>query len=190
MSQATLAPVKGLTYLDTYITPAEAAELLNHIDQQPWLADLKRRVQHYGYKYDYRARKIDQSMRLGPLPVWLQPLAQRLHAEQHILAVPEQIIINEYLPGQGIADHIDCEPCFGGTILSLTLGSGCMMNFTHASSRARESVWLAPQSLIIMQNEARYEWLHGIPARRSDRVAGEKRLRTRRVSLTFRTVIG
>lgn len=189
MTDADLAQIKGLTYLDAYISPAEAAQLLNQIDQQPWLADLKRRVQHYGYKYDYRTRQIDQSMRLGQLPVWLQPLAQRLHAEQHILATPDQVIINEYLPGQGIADHIDCEPCFGDTILSLTLGSGCMMNLTHKSSRARVSIWLAPQSLIIMQNEARYEWLHGIPARKRDVVAGEKRLRTRRVSLTFRKVI-
>jgi len=28
-------------------------------------------VQHYGYRYDYKARTIDHSMRLGELPQWV-----------------------------------------------------------------------------------------------------------------------
>lgn len=54
--------VTGLLYLPDFITAAEEQELLERIDREPWLTDLKRRVQHYGYKYDYRARAIDLSM--------------------------------------------------------------------------------------------------------------------------------
>lgn len=45
--------ISGLTYIPNFITATEHDLLLPQIDQQPWLTDLKRRVQHYGYKYDY-----------------------------------------------------------------------------------------------------------------------------------------
>ena len=37
------------------------------MDARPWLSDLKRRVQHYGYKYDYRARAIDHTSQVQQL---------------------------------------------------------------------------------------------------------------------------
>lgn len=40
----------GLTYIPEYIPPDEQSQLLDLIDRQPWSAELKRRVQHYGYK--------------------------------------------------------------------------------------------------------------------------------------------
>ena len=46
--------------------------LLSRIDNQQWLGDLKRRVQHYGFKYDYRERKVNLELRIGALPEWLQ----------------------------------------------------------------------------------------------------------------------
>ena len=73
-----------------------------------WRDDLSRRVQHYGWRYDYKARAITPDMHIGALPDWLQQLAQRLHDETNLFdRVPEQVIVNEYLPGQGIAMHTD-----------------------------------------------------------------------------------
>jgi hypothetical protein len=46
--------IVGPTHISNYITQAEEAQLINIIDQQPWLHDLKRQVQHYGYQYDYK----------------------------------------------------------------------------------------------------------------------------------------
>ena len=48
--------IPGLIYISNYISPATAKSLLEIIDQQPWLNELKRRVQHYGYRYDYKKR--------------------------------------------------------------------------------------------------------------------------------------
>jgi len=48
---------------------------------------------------------------------------------------------------------------------------------------------LEPRSLIVLKGEARYEWAHGIAKRKSDNWQGQVFKRTRRVSLTFRTVI-
>ncbi len=42
--------IPGLTYIPEYIPPDEQSQLLDLIDRHPWSAELKRRVQHYGYK--------------------------------------------------------------------------------------------------------------------------------------------
>ena len=67
--------VPGLRYIAGFVAQMEEARLLAAVDAAPWLSDLKRRVQHYGYRYDYKARKVVRSMYLGPLPDWVQPLA-------------------------------------------------------------------------------------------------------------------
>lgn len=179
----------GLTYHPDFVTENEAERLLIKVDAAPWITTFKRRVQHYGYRYDYKRRTVDESLFLGNLPTWLLPLASRLCNAGLIAEIPDQVIVNEYDPGQGIAPHVDCEPCFGDTILSLTLGSGCIVDFAHTQNKAKHSVWLAPRSLMVMHGSARYDWTHGIAPRKSDIWMGQKISRGRRVSLTFRKVI-
>ncbi|MXV85708.1 alpha-ketoglutarate-dependent dioxygenase AlkB [Candidatus Poribacteria bacterium] len=181
--------IPGLRYIENYITAKRHDLLLTEVDTHPWLDDLKRRVQHYGFKYDYRARKVNHDMRIGKLPEWLKELSEKLLKDEYMPEVADQVIINEYLPGQGIASHIDCEPCFKGTISSLSLGAGCVMNFTHRYDRRTAQVWLEPGSLLVMSGEAREKWMHGITARRSDVWEGQTYPRGRRISLTFRNVI-
>ena len=189
-NQEAVTTISGLRYVENYIDEHQHDWLLARIDKHQWLDDLKRRVQHYGFKYDYRARKVNHDMRIGELPEWLKRFSHKLHEDGHMLQIADQVIINEYLPGQGIANHIDCEPCFNDTIVSLSLGSGCVMNFTNKSDKTKKiPVWLAPRSLVILSGEARYDWLHGIAARKWDEWDGHKYERQRRVSLTFRKVI-
>jgi alkylated DNA repair dioxygenase AlkB len=163
--------------------------LLNLIDRQPWSGELKRRVQHYGYKYDYKKRAVIQAMYLGELPAWAKKLAGRLHQQGFTPQIPDQLIVNEYKPGQGIASHIDCVSCFGDPILCLSLGSACVMNFTHIPAGIKAALLLQPGSLLILQGEARYQWHHSIAPRKRDKYRGAELARTRRVSLTFRTVL-
>ncbi len=178
----TAAPdIPGLRYAPDFITPDEERALIEIIDHQLWLSDLKRRVQHYGYKYDYKARAVTDDAYLGPLPEWIENIASRLSFK------PDQAILNEYLPGQGISAHVDCVPCFGDMIASLSLGSGATMQFTKAGQK--EEIYLEPRSLVTLSGSARYKWTHAIPARKSDRVNGFKVERQRRISLTFRAVI-
>ena len=190
-NQEAIAMIGGsLQYVKNYINEKQQDWALARIDEHQWLNDLKRRVQHYGFKYDYRARKVDMDMRIGELPAWLERLSHKLHKDEYMPEVADQVIVNEYLPGQGISSHIDCEPCFKDTIVSLSLGSGCVMNFTNKFDKTKKiPVWLEPRSLVVLSGEARSEWLHGIPARKSDVWEGQKHDRQRRVSLTFRKVI-
>lgn len=180
--------IPGLSYRSNYIDEPEQRALLDTIDQQPWLTDLKRRVQHYGYKYDYKARTVTPELYLGPLPGWMMPLANRLHLNGLFSTTPDQAIINEYQPGQGISAHVDCVPCFGSEIASLSLGSACVMEFTHPHHNRQTKV-LEPCSLFILTGAARYDWQHCIPARKSDVIGCIKINRARRVSITFRNVI-
>ncbi|WP_025144351.1 alpha-ketoglutarate-dependent dioxygenase AlkB [Pedobacter jeongneungensis] len=182
-------PIPGLDYREDFITPEEEDNLLANIAAEPWLGDLKRRVQHYGWKYDYRARSLDYNMYLGPLPVWIEVIADKLIQQGLIKECPDQVIINEYKPGQGIANHVDCEPCFGDTIISLSLGSACTMNFIESLSKQKREVILKPRSVVAISAQARYDWSHGIPARLADEIDGIRVNRSLRISMTFRKTI-
>jgi alkylated DNA repair dioxygenase AlkB len=183
-----VAEVPGLQYIPYYISSKTEADLMYTIDRGLWLTDLKRRVQHYGYRYDYKTRSLDTTMYIGSLPYWAEDLADRLYSEGLTSALPDQVIVNEYIPGQGISDHVDCLPCFGDTIVSLTLGSSCIMEYTHVKSKAKVPVFLERSSLVVMHGDARHQWMHGIPARKSDEYHGLTYPRTRRISITFRKV--
>jgi alkylated DNA repair dioxygenase AlkB len=188
MPTQTVKPA-GLHYLPNYLTQAEHDQLRAAIDREPWLTDLKRRVQHYGYRYDYKNRSVDPSMFLGPLPGWTADLTERFYQEKLIARRPDQLIVNEYLPGQGISPHIDCIPCFGDTILSVSLGCSCIMVLTGPQTGQTLEILLEPAGLLIFKGEARYKWKHSIPARKTDLYEGLVYHRRRRVSLTFRNVI-
>ncbi|WP_432842666.1 alpha-ketoglutarate-dependent dioxygenase AlkB [Dactylosporangium sp. CA-092794] len=176
-----MSEVPGLRYTPEWITPEEERALLTTIDAAEWSTELRRRVQHYGMRYDYTSRAVAPAART-PLPDWAAKLGARLSF------VPDQVIVNEYLPGQGISAHTDCVPCFGPEVAAVSLGSGCTMEF---SNDLKVPVHLAARSLCVMSGPSRYEWRHAIAARKSDPAPDGTRVpRGRRVSVTFRTVLG
>ena len=91
--------IAGLHYLEDYVSAGRHDALLTAVDAQPWSDDLRRRVQHYGFRYDYKRRSVDRSMSLGPLPDWAAEFAERLGQKGITPARPDQLIVNEYLPG-------------------------------------------------------------------------------------------
>jgi alkylated DNA repair dioxygenase AlkB len=177
--------IRGLVYLPRFLPTEEQGRVLAEIDNGLWLGDLRRRVQHYGYKYDYRARIINHSMRVGPLPPFAADVAERLMSRGLINEFPDQAIVNEYQPGQGIGAHVDCETCFRNTIVTVSLGSTCEMDFVSLESSEVRSILLEPGSVLVLRDAGRYRWMHRIMARTSDHGVP----RGRRVSLTYRNVI-
>jgi alkylated DNA repair dioxygenase AlkB len=176
----------GLHYSPNLILQSEAEALLGFIDAQLWDLGMRRRVQHYGWRYDYRNTRIDPKDSLGPLPEIFLKTAQKIGELTEEKVIFDQVIVNEYLPGQGISAHVDCVPCFGPVIASLSLGSPCEILFQNLSTKARHSVLLKPLSLLLLSGDARYSWSHEIAARQSDIIEGLRVTRGRRVSLTFR----
>ena len=96
---------------------------MEEVDSSTW-SDLKfRRVQHYGYEFDYIVNNVDKSKPLGS--AW-PPICERLMSgklevvtkEAHV-SMPDQLTINEYEPGQGIPPHIDTHSAFEDGLMSL-----------------------------------------------------------------------
>ncbi len=181
---APISVVPGLAIHAEFISAAEELRLLELIDASEWSNELRRRVQHYGYRYDYRKRGISQDDYIGPLPRWAVALGKRLTGAAGFTSLPDQVIVNEYLPGQGIAPHIDRPSCFGPVVASISLGSAVMMEYRR--ERAAVDVPLLPRCMATMTGPARYEWRHSIAARAADPGLGP---RSRRISLTFRTTL-
>lgn len=102
--------VPGLYFFETFLSQEEQDYCVQRVDaaETEWRHDLSRRVQHYGWRYDYKSRAITPDMHLGALPDWLDDVAQKLYERTGLFdRVPEQVIVNEYQQGQGIAMHID-----------------------------------------------------------------------------------
>jgi alkylated DNA repair dioxygenase AlkB len=135
-------------------------------------------------------KRVTPKSYLGPLLAWIEPLALRLVTGGYFTDSPDHVIANEYLPGQGISAHVDCEPCFGPVIASLSLLSPCEMVFRKLEGGTKASIILEPRCLVILSGEGRYNWTHEIPARKSDVIDGFLQPRGRGSSLTFRKTIG
>ena len=61
------------------------------------------------------------------------------------------------------------------------------MTFRHKD--LAEDVYVKADSLYVMTGDARYQWTHEMPSRKSDMVDGARVKRGRRVSITFRSVL-
>jgi alkylated DNA repair dioxygenase AlkB len=217
--------VPGLDYVRDFITRDEEVELVRHIDSMDWSNHWQRRTQYYGRRYlpndevnEHRAKARDRFLNSGivdHLPWWAMRYRERLVEQGIFEHAPNQMGINEYLPGQGIAPHVDYH---GGEVVSITLITGCVMDFTtfpvggDAQKSARgtsttgaalaaheeeegilvgpteASMWLPPRSMVVLKGDARSKWTHGIARRKKDVVYGRVIPRGRRVSVTFRYI--
>lgn len=175
-----------MRYLKSFIDQETERELLSAIDKREWDSSYKRRVQQYGFEYQYSDRKVGAKQR--PIPRDFSSLLDGL--VPYFSEKIDQIIVNEYVDEQGIGLHTD-SPSFGPVVASLSLGAARPMMFRTDPSLKETSfeIWLEPRSLLILEGPSRHQWQHSIPTRKNDMVAGLKIPRVeRRVSMTFRTL--
>ena len=191
LSQPESEILPGLFVVSDFISTEEETELLRMVDEQHWSNELQRRVQQYGYSYDYKASTVSKP--LGSLPQWLEDLSRRMRDTGLVSQVFDQVIVNEYQPGQGIAPHVDKKADFMDQIVMLSLGSAVDMDFYQKRDTKMTklvSIRMFRRSACLLQGESRYAWAHGIAPRKNDKhmFSGRKIARARRISLTFRTV--
>lgn len=166
--------VPGLEYWADYITPAEEKLMVKRIDAGEWESSLQRRVQQYGWAYDYRRKRVFSGDE-RPTPKFAQWMYDKIAADK--IMEPQQAIVNEYLPDQGISAHTDAR-CFGPIVCSLSLLSPVDMVFSDGQSKT--SVTLEPRSLLVLTGTGRSHWTHEIPPLDPDH--------ERRLSFTCRTL--
>ena len=131
--------VPGLTYARNFLSPSEEEALVEEIDRNCWISDLSRRVQHYGWRYNYKARRVDPSDYLGPLPKWAEFIADRLVSSALLPQRPDQLIVNEYIGEQGIHRHSDSES-FADGIATISLRESWEMEFRKKPLKSKRIV--------------------------------------------------
>ena len=172
----TMTTPNGLIYIEDFITSDEENTFLQHINNLDWDTTLSRRTQQYGYTYPYKLK--NSLVETIPIPEIFSEIKQKIEniSEKQF----DQLIINEYTPGQGISAHTDHIRLFDDTIAILSLGSDIIMKFTKGDLLYEH--FIKRNSLTIMQSDSRYLWKHSIPSRKSDNGVP----RNTRISLTFR----
>lgn len=180
---------EGLQYRRNFLSPAAEEGWLawiNNISSELWIPDFRRRKLCFGYLYDYARRTVAEY--LGPLPPFVLQLAHDVVGAGLMGAAADQVIINEYLPSQGISAHTDAS-CFGPEIVSISLGSGSVMRLRERRSGVEFDIYLERCSALLIGGAARTDWTHELIARKRDRVNGVLIPRSLRLSITLRTVI-
>lgn len=166
--------LNGFTLVNDIIDKNYESELIKKINKEKWNSTLKRRTMHFGYEYNY----LNKNLTIAPnIPIWALELCNMLKEKELIKEIPNQLIINEYIKGQGISKHIDSN-VFDRIIFTISLLTDCKMIFRHIKDDKIYSVNIPARSFYIMEDEARYKWTHEIP----NLISG------RRISLTFRYV--
>ena len=172
--------VPGFTYTPKVINTEDEKHLIRHLKTEEWNTALSRRTLHYGWEYPYNS--FGELKPTDPIPEFLIPLKDKVELLTN--SKFDQVIVNEYLPGQGIAPHIDHTNFFGDTIGVISLGSHTCLTLKHRTKKGVDII-LEPRSMYVMTDVARYVYRHSIPKRNTD----NGRKRGTRYSITFRQVI-
>lgn len=166
-ARRTFHMVPGLTIMPDFISIKEEKDLLDFVNKQRWRKDLGRRVQHYGYRYDYGTRKPINDVE--DIPEIFNAFIDRLiELELWTTERPTQMIVNEYKSGQGITAHVDHVKWFGPQVATISMGIQVPMEFKRGSTRA--CTVLKPRSVAVMSEAARYKWSHSISPQKRDGV--------------------
>ncbi|PWA72361.1 Oxoglutarate/iron-dependent dioxygenase [Artemisia annua] len=162
--------VPTVYYIPDFISDTDQTQLLNKIYTAPvskWKSLKNRRLQDW-------------------VPSWLTKITEKISEESSLFpSAINHVLINEYLPNQGIMPHQD-GPAYYPVVAILSLGSPVVMDFTpHAklvgtASNIEDtgsiegtddemlpnhhpfSIALMPRSLLIFKDLAYSEYLHGI----------------------------
>jgi alkylated DNA repair dioxygenase AlkB len=147
----------GLSIIDDFISEEQESFILDIIDdKKEHVSKRKDRnsIKRYGSDRPYRANMVSQT-----IPDYLDDIGLKIFESGLLKQKPDSISINEYLVGQEIRPHID-SPSSGDVIIVLSLLSDAQMKFNYKNESF--VVELKSKSLIVMNNEIRYKWMHSI----------------------------
>ncbi|XP_068150795.1 alpha-ketoglutarate-dependent dioxygenase alkB homolog 6 [Drosophila tropicalis] len=201
-------------YIPNFITSEEEQRILSQIERTPkprWTQLLNRRLVNYG------GVPHPNGMIAEEIPEWLQSYVDKVNN----LGIFESqnanhVLVNEYLPGQGILPHTD-GPLFYPIISTISCGAHTVLEFAkregneegdrnedHAGREVLFKLLLEPRSLLILKDSLYTDYLHSIGETNEDtlcdricnydlcentyKIGDHLRRRTPRISLTIRNV--
>ncbi|KAJ7271121.1 hypothetical protein C8J57DRAFT_298247 [Mycena rebaudengoi] len=171
-------------YLPDFLTEDEEEYLIRKIKEYPqqrWKQLSNRRLQLWGGELTSKNVLVAQAM--PPCVSTYPDIISRLRTTGAFTSsphgAPNHIILNEYLPGQGILPHED-GPCYFPVVATLSLGSHSVFHYykykqetvndsTASKTEGRSidstpvlSVLLEPRSVVITEHSLYSAHLHGI----------------------------
>jgi alkylated DNA repair dioxygenase AlkB len=170
MNQSLLPPC-GLVIVRGFVNPEEEARLVRELDERKW---------DHTQEQHYTAPDI---------PPFLQALATRLHECGLVRQEFDRVIVNYYLPGQGMVPRIVSPHRFREEVVMVSLQAQVPMKFTQDTEPAPVTVHMERRTACLLTDEARYKWRHGVEAQRFDvePVNHTQTARGRRLTVTFCT---
>jgi alkylated DNA repair protein alkB family protein 8 len=218
-----LVKINGLFYFREFLSLKEQEELLKMIRSQPWQQIIARRQQFYGQVYYHTSHKNKRLQPIVTDADTIQRHQQERHEECPISlditrllpllqdkccpffgdqGFPSQILVNEYRNTLGIASHFEDFDAFGPVILTISLVAPIYMTLKKPLWRTHDcedyhdvqKIYLEAGSLLVMQDEARYDYKHGIAKYRwicppDGGAVMERDLDYRRISITIRHLL-
>lgn len=177
---------ESVYYIPEFVTEEEEEYLIKRVNEAPipkWTQLSNRRLQNWG------GDPHPKGMITERIPDWLKMYVNRVSDVPQLFPVgkdPNHVLVNEYLPGQGIMPHLD-GPMFHPTITTISLGSHTVLNFYRPMSASNEqestkpdssasgwsdrlafSIYVEPRSLLVLKDEAYNYYLHGIEEVKED----------------------
>lgn len=187
-------------YIPNFITADENTHIIKNVYSVPkpkWTNLSNRRLQDYG------GVPHEKGMIPEKIPNWLEIYLNKIKELQVFdKCEPNQVLVNEYLPGQGIMPHTD-GPLFYPTICTISCGSHTILEFVENDSRRKKvcDILLEECSLVIIKDDLYSKYLHSICDRKLDTIkdcvnlelcnkstSDEILERSTRISLTIRNV--
>ncbi|XP_047990509.1 alpha-ketoglutarate-dependent dioxygenase alkB homolog 6 [Leguminivora glycinivorella] len=162
--RVTSAPTTAY-YISEFISEDEEKSILSNIYASPkpkWTQLSNRRLQNWG------GIPHSKGMIAETIPTWLDSCLQTIH-NLNLMGGhrPNHVLVNEYLPGQGIMPHLDGS-LFYPTITTISVGSHTVLKFLEPSEDAEMaqrpvfSFLLEPRSLLVLQDKLFSHYLHCI----------------------------
>ncbi|KAF9417543.1 hypothetical protein HW555_005373 [Spodoptera exigua] len=162
-------------YISEFISEAEEKAILSNIYASPkpkWTQLSNRRLQNWG------GIPHTNGMIAETIPHWLDKYLEKIHRLNVMDGKrPNHVLVNEYLPGQGIMPHVDGS-LFYPTITTISAGSHIVLNFLEPADDNtinRTPVFsflLEPRSLLILQDRLYTHYLHCIEELKEDLLDG------------------
>jgi alkylated DNA repair dioxygenase AlkB len=177
--------MSGLYHYKNFIDEKTQNEFINFINNQSWNTSIKRRTQHYGYEYNYKITDSKKLKKINDIPDIYKSIIQRIekiiYKRFKKVYKFDQMIINEYTNGQGISKHIDNPRIFDKYVVTISLGSDCIINFVKDEEYIDLKV--EPGDMLLLTDDSRYIFTHEIKPNNINNSD------TPRISLTFRKII-
>ncbi|KAI1298732.1 Alpha-ketoglutarate-dependent dioxygenase alkB -like protein 4 [Halotydeus destructor] len=181
--QSQFISIEGVFLVDNCITVKQETSLIEQIDRKEWVCSQSgRRKQDFGPKANFKRKKCKLGEFAG-LPLYIKDILfdiKEKYAEALSDFLPVELCNLDYEPSRGSAidPHKDDDWLWGNRLVTLNYGSPTILTLTKQHVPGIEiAIDMRPRSLLVLSDEARYDWLHSVQ---------RKHITGRRVATTLR----